>query len=66
MKPYQNRLILINSWYSLLPEISRNVNLNLQKLDERQVAPHSALSFESKTKWEKKHLSQQRIDDKIK
>lgn len=65
MKPYQNRLIL-NSWYSLLPEISRNVNLNLQKLDERQVAPHSALSFESKTKWEKKHLSQQRIDDKIK
>ena len=43
----------MNSWDSLLPEISRIVNLNLQKLDERQVVPYSALSFESKTKWEK-------------
>lgn len=54
----------MNSWYSLLLKISRFVNLNLQKLDERQVVPHSALSFESKTKWEKKNLSQQRVDDK--
>ena len=53
----------MNSWYSLLPEIPRIVNLNLQKLDERQVVSHSALSFESKTKWEKKNLSQQRVDN---
>ena len=57
-------IILMNSWYSLLPEISRIVNLNLQKLEERQVVPHSALSFESKTKWAKKNLSQERVDDK--
>lgn len=57
-------IILMNSWYSLLLKILRFVNLNLQKLDERQVVPHSALSFESRTKWEKKNLSQQRVDDK--